>query len=77
MAAGPIFNAIADLTRISQHRTLERIVSLSGATTSAVVASLKANVALLVMSDDNVSLKTGTSDFETAVTTLATTWNNT
>jgi hypothetical protein len=75
MAAGPIFNAIADLTRVNQHRTIERIVALSGATTSAVVSSLKTNAALLVMADNNVSLNIGNTAFETAQATIATSWN--
>ena len=76
MAAGPIFNAIADLTRVNQHGTLERVVSLSGATNSAVVSSLKTNKALLILSENNIRLNVDeTVDFETSVTTLAASWN--
>lgn len=80
MAAGPIFNAIADLTRVNQHGTIERIVSLSGATVTNVVASLKANAALLVLADENVRLNityTNTTDRETAITATAASWNAT
>lgn len=80
MAAGPIFNAIADLTRVNQHGTIERIVSISGATTANVVASLKANSALLVLADENVRLNityNNSTDRETAITAAAAGWNNT
>lgn len=78
MAAGPIFNALADLARINQRGNLERIVSISGVAIASVVTSLKANKALLNMSADNVRLKldyTNATDFETAVTALAASWN--
>ena len=80
MAAGPIFNAIADLTRVNQRGTVERIVALSGATIAAVVASLKTNTALVTMSADNIRLNvsyTNSTDWETAVTAAATAWNGT
>lgn len=78
MAAGPIFNAIADLDRIDQDGTLERIISVSGATAANVVAALKDNRPLLSLVEGNIRLQLTYQDaagFEAAVATAATSWN--
>lgn len=76
MAAGPIFNAMADLTRIGQPATLERIQAVSGATMANVVTGLKANAALIVTSKNNIRLNLDNSlAMEAAFTALATSWS--
>lgn len=80
MAAGPIFNAIADLRRVNQKGSLERIVNISGATMSAVVASLKVNKALLSLSEENIRFNNtyvDETEYDTDMTTIATSWNGT
>jgi hypothetical protein len=77
MAADAIFNAIADLTRIDQDGTLERIVTISGQTMSAVVTKLKTNIALVDLKEGNIRLKVSYTDdasWETAVTALGSSW---
>lgn len=57
MAAGPIYNAIADLELLGQKPSLERIQQVSGATLANVVIALKANAALLNLNDGKIRLK--------------------
>lgn len=78
MAAGPIFNALADLYRLDQPATLERIVAVSAATMANTVISLKANIALLVTNEDNIRLNVDLTDgWEAGLADVASSWNGT